>query len=59
MLMGRRLKTHLDLMRPDVSARVRARQESQKTHHDRHTRERLLKWVTQCSSATLLVARSG
>ena len=40
MLMGRRLCTHLDLMRPDVSNRVRTKQGCQKSLHDRHARER-------------------
>ena len=38
LLMGRRLRTHLDLMRPDVSNRVRTKQGCQKTIHDRHAR---------------------
>ena len=40
MLMGRRLHIHLDLMRPDVSNRVRTKQGCQKSLHDRHARER-------------------
>ena len=40
MLMGRRLRTHLDVMRPDIAARVRARQVRQKAQHDAHTKER-------------------
>ena len=40
MLMGCRLQTHLDLMRPDVSARVHARQCRQKTQHDCHSQQR-------------------
>ena len=38
--MGHCLQTHLDLMRPNVSARVHARQCRQKTQHDRHSRQR-------------------
>ena len=37
--MGRRLRIHVDLMRPDVSNRVHTKQGCQKTLHDRHTRE--------------------
>ena len=39
LLMGRRLRTHLDFMRPDVSNRVHTKQGYQKTLHDRHARE--------------------
>ena len=38
--MGRRLCIQLDLMRPDVSNRVRTKQGFQKTLHDCHARER-------------------
>ena len=37
--MGSRLRTHLDLMRPDVSNQVRTKQGCQKTLHDHHARE--------------------
>ena len=40
--MGCRLRTHLDLMKLDVSNRVRTKQGCQKTLHDRHAQERQL-----------------
>ena len=35
MLMGRRLRSHLDLLRPNVGARIRQQEERQKASHDR------------------------
>ncbi|XP_029551127.1 uncharacterized protein K02A2.6-like [Salmo trutta] len=43
MLMGRRPKAHLDLLRPNIRARVERKQEKQKERHDHHARERQLK----------------
>ncbi|XP_035806354.2 uncharacterized protein K02A2.6-like [Amphiprion ocellaris] len=43
MLMGRKPKSHLDLLRPDVGARVARSQDEQKARRDRHARERLFK----------------
>lgn len=40
LMMGRSLRTRLDLMRPDVGRRVRDQQNLQKTQHDTHCRER-------------------
>ena len=40
MLMGRCLRTHMDLMRPDVSNRVCTKQGCQKALHDCQSRER-------------------
>ena len=40
MLMGRRVTTILDRMRPDVESRVRQHQENQKSAHDKHAKER-------------------
>ena len=39
LLMGRRLITHLDLMHPSLSDRVRSAQAHQKQHHDQHSKE--------------------
>lgn len=43
MLMGRRPKSRLDLLRPDLRAKVVRKQEKQKEGHDLHARERQLK----------------
>ncbi|KAL7874785.1 hypothetical protein SRHO_G00057550 [Serrasalmus rhombeus] len=43
MLMGRRPKSRLDLLRPDLKAKVARKQEKPKERHDLHARERLLK----------------
>src|SRR4029434_5029210 len=43
MLMGRRPKSKLDLLRPDIKATVRRKQEKQKEGHDQHAQERQLK----------------
>lgn len=41
MLLGRRPKSHLDLLRPDVGARVVRSQDVQKERRDQHAKERL------------------
>ena len=38
--MGRKLKTHLDQLRPDLASTVYSRQQSQKKSHDKHNGER-------------------
>ncbi len=38
MLLGRKLKSHLDLLHPDVEEKVRVQQGKQKAWHDRHAR---------------------
>ena len=43
MLMGRRPKSRLDLLRPDMKAKVEEKQEEQKERHDQHACERHLK----------------
>ena len=40
LLMNRKLKSRLDLVRPDVSRTVRSKQEKLKQQHDQHIRER-------------------
>ena len=40
LLLGRRPRSHLDLMRPQVSSRVQANQHRQKVAHDQHARSR-------------------
>ena len=40
LLFGRRLRSHLDLLRPDLSSKVRQKQNSQKQAHDHHAQER-------------------
>ena len=40
LLLGRRLRTHLDLMRPSVASRVARAQDRQKADHDRSSRDR-------------------
>ena len=42
LLMGRRLRSRLDLLHPDISERVRKRQLVQKEGHDSHCRQREL-----------------
>ena len=43
MLLGRKPKSHLDLLRPDVGAKVARSQENQKVRRDQHAKERLLR----------------
>ena len=43
MIMGSRPKPRLDLLRPDMKARVERKQVKQKELHDQHARERQLK----------------
>ena len=40
LLMGRSPRTHLDMLRPNISARVEGKQLSQKLYHDDRSRER-------------------
>ena len=40
LLLGRKMKTHLENMRPDIASRVSDRQEKQKIAHDQHARHR-------------------
>ena len=40
LLMGRKLQSHLDLLRPDVGRRVQRRQSQQKAVYDQHAHER-------------------
>ena len=42
LLLGRRPRSRLDLLHPDISERVRQRQLNQKEGHDRHSRQREL-----------------
>ena len=42
LFLSRELRTRLDLMSPDVGARVRDKQSAQKDYHDRHSRAREL-----------------
>ena len=37
LLMHRHLRSHLDLLHPDLSAHVKQKQEQQKDHHDQHS----------------------
>ena len=58
LLLGRRPRSHLDFLFPDLGDRVRQKQSNQKLDHDRHCRERQLSvgqtvWVRNlptCSS---------
>ena len=43
LLMGRRPRSHLDLLKPDISSRIRSKQEKQKSCHDRGTKPRNFK----------------
>ncbi|XP_058858757.1 uncharacterized protein K02A2.6-like [Acipenser ruthenus] len=43
LLMGRKLRTHLDLLYPDERARVEQKQAQQKANHDIHARQRFFK----------------
>ena len=40
LLMNRQLRTRLDLLRPDLNARVTEKQAEQKANHDQHSRTR-------------------
>ena len=40
LLIGRRLKSRLDILRPSLDERVRARQSQQKLNHDKKSRAR-------------------
>ena len=40
LLMKRQIKTRLDLLKPNLAAKVRAKQTCQKSHHDYHARDR-------------------
>ena len=42
LLLGRRPRSRLDLLHPDIAGRVRKKQEDQKSNHDRHCRSREL-----------------
>ena len=42
LLLGRRPRSHLDFLFPDITDRVRRKQFEQKANHDRHSRERQL-----------------
>ena len=37
LMLGRQLRTHLDLLKPNIGKRVRAHQEQQKRAHDSHS----------------------
>lgn len=40
LLMGRHIRTHLDLLKPDIAGHVRASQARQKAGHDRRSKQR-------------------
>ena len=40
LFIGRKLRTRLQLLTPDIAARVRSKQLQQKEHHDHHCKER-------------------
>ena len=40
LLMGRKLRSHLDLLQPDLSSRILTRQAAQKIEHDKRSKER-------------------
>ena len=42
LFLGRNIRTHLDLLKPNDGARVMSQQDKQKAHHDRHSRCREL-----------------
>ena len=39
LLFGRRIRSHLDLMQPDLASHVEAKQRAQKKYHDAHSRD--------------------
>ena len=41
LLYGRRIRSHLDLIQPDLARHVEAKQMAQKKNHDRHSRDRV------------------
>ena len=57
LLLGRRPRSRLDLLHPEIAERVRKRQAEQKGRHDRHCRERELSvgqpvWVKRLPTGT-------
>ena len=57
LLLGRRPRSRLDLLHPDIAGRVRKKQEDQKSNHDRHCRSRELSvgqpvWVKSLPTGT-------
>ena len=40
LLMGQWIRSHLDLVRPNLADQVEAKQETQKMYHDRHAKAR-------------------
>ena len=42
LMMGRRLRSPLDLVKPDLEKRVSTKQDQQKSQHDRHARQRVI-----------------
>ena len=42
LMMGRRLRSPLDLVKPDLEKRVSTKQDQQKSQHDRHARQRMI-----------------
>ena len=41
LLMGRQIRSHLDLVQPNLSNQVELKQEAQKQYHDRHAKSRV------------------
>ncbi|KAK2152323.1 hypothetical protein LSH36_333g00013 [Paralvinella palmiformis] len=41
-MLGRKLKSRLDLVRPYIASRVLSNQNQQKYYHDRHTKSRTI-----------------
>ena len=56
---GRSLKSHLDLLRPDVATRVHLAQSRQKKQHDQHSRTRGVKLGDAVSVRNYSGGRSG
>ena len=55
LMMNRRLRSRLDLLHPDMSQRVRQKQEQQKATHDQHTHKRTFEvgdWVSTRNQGT-------
>ncbi|MEQ2195023.1 hypothetical protein XENOCAPTIV_006274, partial [Xenoophorus captivus] len=59
MLLGRRPKSHLDLLQPDLERKVAHSQDKQIMRGDQHSKERLSSQVAMCMFGTMLLALLG
>ena len=59
LMFGRNLRSRLDQVQPNVSEKVEAQQENQKSAHDNHAHNRPLEVGSQCLYATFSLANLG